>query len=114
MSMRNPVELSVERCPDGFLRHPEDWNEDLARKLASEWSGLNFTQEHLTLLHFMRSYYSSHHITPDVREATNFIARNGMDKKEAKKHLFKLFPHGYMQQGCQIAGMRRPTSWCVG
>lgn len=112
--MRTPVEMSVERCPNGFLINPEDWSEELARDLASEWSGLEFSQEHLDLIHFMRSFYSEHHITPDVREATHFLSSKGIEKKKAKRHLFKLFPHGYMQQGCQIAGMRRPTSWCVG
>lgn len=57
---------------------------------------------------FMRSFYSVHRITPDVREATHFLASKGIEKKQAKKHLFN------MQQGCQIAGMRRPTSWCIG
>lgn len=114
MSMRTPSELPVERCPDGYLKNPEDWNEDLAKKLAAEWNGLEFTQQHLELLLFMRSFHAEHHITPDVREATHYLINNGMDKKTAKKHLFTLFPHGYMQQGCQIAGMRRPTSWCVG
>lgn len=80
------------------------------QKLASEWDGLEFTEEHLELLHFMRTYHSEHHITPDVREATRYLSAKGMDNKAAKKHLFKLFPHGYMQQGCQLAGMRRPTS----
>ncbi len=114
MSMRTPVELNVERCPDGYLRNPEDWNEELARKMASEWNGLEFSEEHMALLRFMREFYAEHHITPDVREATHFLISQGMDKKTAKQQLFKLFPHGYMQQGCQIAGMRRPTSWCVG
>lgn len=114
MSMRTPLDLSIERCPDGFLKNPEDWNVELARELASEWIGLEFTEQHVDLLHFMRSYYSKHHIIPDVREATHYLASKGMDKKAAKKYLFKLFPHGYMQQGCQIAGMRRPTAWCVG
>ncbi|MCK5665313.1 MAG: TusE/DsrC/DsvC family sulfur relay protein [Thiotrichaceae bacterium] len=114
MSTSNPMEISVDRCPDGFLKNPEDWNEHIARKLAAEWKGLEFTQQHLDLILFMRSFHAEHHITPDVREATHFLTANGMDKKAAKKQLFTLFPHGYMQQGCKIAGMRRPTSWCVG
>ncbi len=114
MSMRNPIDLSVERCPDGYLRNKDDWNEDLAWKMASEWNGLNFTDEHFPVLHFIRDHHEEHQITPDVREATNFLIENGADKKVAKKELFKLFPNGYMQQGIQLAGMRRPTAWCVG
>ncbi len=115
MSMRTPVELPVERCPDGYLKNKDDWSEELARKLASEWHGLNFTEEHLPVLHFIRQHYEEHQTTPDVREATRFfMEEQGMSKKEAKKHLFELFPNGYMQQGVQLAGMRRPTAWCVG
>ena len=114
MSMRNPIDLSVERCPDGYLKNRDDWSEDLAKIMASEWNGLNFTDEHFPILHFIRDHHEAHQITPDVREATQFLIENGMDKKEAKKQLFKLFPNGYMQQGIQLAGMRRPTAWCVG
>jgi len=114
MSMRTTIDLPVERCPDGYLRNPEDWNEDLARQLASEWNGLEFTDEHFSILNFVREFHEEHQVTPDVRDATKYLTQNGMDKKEAKKYLFKLFPNGYMQQGVQLAGMRRPTAWCVG
>lgn len=112
--MRELRDLSVERCPDGYLKNPEDWSEDLARELASEWKGMEITDEHFPLLHFIREFHAEHQITPDVRDATKYLVSNGMDKKEAKKYLFKLFPNGYMQQGVQLAGMRRPTAWCVG
>lgn len=114
MSMRTTIDLPVERCPDGYLRNPEDWNEDLARQLASEWHGLEFTDAHFSVLNFVRTFHEEHQVTPDVRDATKYLIQNGMDKKEAKKYLFKLFPNGYMQQGVQLAGMRRPTAWCVG
>jgi len=114
MSMRNTIELAVDRCPDGYLKNPEDWNEELAHQLASEWKGLEFTEEHFPILYFVREFHAEHQITPDVRDATKYLIQNGMDKKEAKKYLFKLFPNGYMQQGVQLAGMRRPTAWCVG
>ena len=114
MSMRNPLDLSVERCPDGYLLNKEDWSESLAREIASEWNGLKFGEQHFPVLHYIRAYHEAHQITPDVREATHFFIQNGMKKKEAKRHLFRLFPNGYMQQGVQLAGLRRPTAWCVG
>lgn len=114
--MREATELGVERCPDGYLKNPEDWNEALAAQLAAEWKGLTFsTEEHLPVLYFVREHFAEHQTTPDVREATQYLmGQKGLDKKAAKQYLFKLFPHGYMQQGCQLAGMRRPTAWCVG
>ena len=114
--MRTAADITVDRCPDGYLKNPEDWNEDLAKQLAEEWNGLVFKdEEHFPILYFIREHHAEHQTTPDVREASNYLANKlGLDKKAAKKHLFKLFPHGYMQQGCQLAGMRRPTAWCVG
>jgi tRNA 2-thiouridine synthesizing protein E len=113
--MRNPVDIPLERCPDGYLKHPEEWNEEIAKLLASEWKGFEFKDEHLPILYFIREHYEEHQTTPDVRDAANYIAtQENIDKKTAKKKLFKMFPHGYMQQGCQLAGMRRPTAWCVG
>ena len=114
MSMRNPIELAVERCSDGYLVNREDWSESLAWKMASEWNGLDFGQEHFPILHFIRAYHEEHQVTPDVREATHYFIRQGMPRKDARKYLFKLFPNGYMQQGIQLAGMRKPTAWCVG
>ena len=112
--MRTEQVTSVERCKDGFIQNPDDWSPELARQLAGEWDGLEFTEELLDLLLFMREHYFEHHVTPDVREATQYLMSRGLDKKAAKKRLFELFPHGYMQQGCQLAGLRRPTAWCVG
>jgi tRNA 2-thiouridine synthesizing protein E len=113
--MRTLTDLPVERCSDGYLQNADDWNEALARQMADEWHGMVFTDEHLPILHFIRQHHMEHQVTPDVREATHFlVTTKGMEKKAAKKYLFKLFPNGYMQQGCQLAGLRRPTAWCVG
>ncbi len=115
MSMRELVDLGVERCKDGYLQNSDDWNHDMVLRLASEWNGLEISDEHYPVLEFIREFHNEHQVTPDVRDVTKFLIQTkGMDKKEAKKYLFKLFPNGYMQQGVQLAGMRRPTAWCVG
>jgi tRNA 2-thiouridine synthesizing protein E len=114
MSMRVLQDLGVERCKDGYLQNAEDWNKDMVFKLASEWKGMEVKDEHFPVLEFIRAFHEEHQVTPDVRDTTKFLMQNGLDKKEAKKYLFKLFPNGYMQQGVQLAGMRRPTAWCVG
>jgi len=114
MSTRVLKDLGVERCKDGYLQHLEDWNKDMVFQLASEWQGMEVREEHFPIFEFIREFHTEHQITPDVRDTTKFLMKGGMDKKEAKKYLFKLFPNGYMQQGVQLAGMRRPTAWCVG
>ncbi len=114
MSMRILKDLGVERCKDGYLQNSDDWNRNIVFQLASEWRGMEVREEHFSVFEFIREFHNEHQITPDVRDTTKFLMTSGMDKKEAKKYLFKLFPNGYMQQGVQLAGMRRPTAWCVG
>ena len=58
--MRNLKKLSVECCSDGYLANPVDWNEDLAREFASEWKGLDFTEDHFPILYFVRSFHAEH------------------------------------------------------
>ena len=36
------------------------------------------------------------------------LAEADGDKRAAKQALYELFPHGYGQQACRIAGMRKP------
>ncbi|HHJ18613.1 MAG TPA: TusE/DsrC/DsvC family sulfur relay protein [Gammaproteobacteria bacterium] len=113
--MREPIELPVERDSDGFLMDPDDWNPDIARQLASEWGHFELTDEHFEIIDFMRAFFDEHRIVADVRDVTKYLTKHrGMEKKAGKQYLFELFPHGYMQQGCQIAGMRRPRAWSVG
>jgi len=108
------AELEQERDSDGYLVHPDDWDETVARQLAAEWE-LDLTDEHFKVMRFMRDWFDEHQIIPDVRDVAKYLMQEkGMSKKEAQRYLFRLFPHGYMQQGCQIAGMRRPRGWSVG
>lgn len=113
--MKTTLDLGIERDPDGYLMNPDDWDEALAKKLASEWNDLTLSDEHFNIIDFMRRTFTQTQIIPDVRDVTKYlIETQAMDKKQAKHYLFKLFPHGYMQQGCQVAGMRRPRAWSVG
>jgi TusE/DsrC/DsvC family sulfur relay protein len=102
------------RDAEGYLFHPEDWSESIANQLAAE-EGLALTDEHWSVLRFIRSYYDQHRITPDVRHLLKQLAKDHeYDKKQAKKYLFTLFPYGYVRQACKISGMQRPRAWSTG
>jgi TusE/DsrC/DsvC family sulfur relay protein len=102
------------RDVEGYIVHPEDWNENLALELADE-ENLELTDEYWTILRFMRDYWQEHKIAPDVRHIVKHLAHaRGYDKKEAKQHLFSLFPYGYVKQACKVAGMQRPRAWSTG
>ena len=109
-----PISSDVERDSEGYLMDPTRWDEALAEALAEE-SGLSLEPDHWPILHFIRSYWGEHRVTPDVRHVVDFLVETeGFEKKAAKERLFHLFPYGYMQQGCKIAGMRRPRAWSTG
>jgi TusE/DsrC/DsvC family sulfur relay protein len=104
----------ISRDAEGYLFNPEDWSESIANQLAAE-EGLALTDEHWSVLRFIRSYYDQHRITPDVRHLLKQLATDHeYDKKQAKKYLFKLFPYGYVKQACKISGMQRPRAWSTG
>ena len=99
---------------EGYIVNPEDWNQDLARQLAAE-ENLELSEDYWLILEFMREYWLEHRVAPDVRHVVEYLVNEkGYEKKEAKKHLFDLFPYGYVKQACKIAGMQRPRAWSTG
>jgi tRNA 2-thiouridine synthesizing protein E len=104
----------VMRDNEGYLVNPEDWDEQVAQRLAAE-ERLTLNDGYWFVLQFMRSYWSEHRIAPDVRHVIARLAdEQHVDKKIAKEQLFKLFPYGYVKQACKIAGMQRPRIWSTG
>ncbi len=97
---------------DGFLVDPEDWNKAIAEELARR-ENINLGPEHWEVLDFMRDYFTQHRIAADARFVIKFL-----DQKygggSGRERLYKLFPYGYMQQACKVAGMRRPRAWSTG
>jgi len=108
------ADFRVARDAEGYLIDPTDWNELVAGQLAAEES-IKLDESYWPLLHFMREYWTTNHIAPDVRHVVDFLAsEQGTDKKIAKQQLFKLFPYGYVKQACKIAGMQKPRVWSTG
>ena len=99
---------------EGYIIDPEDWDQEIARQLATE-EDIELNQDYWLILEFMRAYWLEHRIAPDVRHVVEYLVNEaGYDKKAAKKHLFDLFPYGYVKQACKIAGMQRPRAWSTG
>ena len=108
------MNIQASRDTEGYLINPDDWNEDIAIKLAKE-EGIELNDTYWSVLNFMRKYYGEHIVAPDVRHLTNYLASEYQcNKKEAKKLVFELFPYGYVKQACKIAGMKKPRAWSTG
>ena len=105
---------SVERDVEGYLVHPEDWTPEIAAELAAE-ENIVLNDDYWPILNFVRDYWKDNKITPDIRHVADHLTqRYGIDKKAGKKHIFDLFPYGYVKQTCKIAGMQRPRAWSTG
>ena len=99
---------------EGYLVNPEDWNEKICETLA-EQEDIKLDDETLSVLRFMRDYWSGNRVAPDVRHVVDFMMNEqDYDKKFAKAKLFRMFPYGYVKQACKIAGMQRPRAWSTG
>ena len=106
--------IQVSRDAEGYLINPDDWNEEIAIKLAQEES-IELNDEYWPAITFIRDHFNEHGTAPDVRHVVTHIAmEQSCHKKEAKKLVFKLFPYGYVKQACKIAGMKRPRAWSTG
>jgi TusE/DsrC/DsvC family sulfur relay protein len=104
----------VLRDAEGYLINPEEWDDEIANKLALE-EGIELNDKYWPVLNFIRFYYDEHAIAPDVRHVIKHIAKmNECDKKTAKTLIFELFPFGYVKQACKISGMKRPRAWSTG
>ena len=110
--MNNEIQFAVDT--EGYLLDPEDWDESVARELAGA-ENIELADSYWQVLRFMRTYWTDHRMTPDVRHVVSYLAKQwNTDKKSAKEHLFKLFPYGYVQQACKVAGMQKPRAWSTG
>lgn len=108
--MNHGAELDGQMPPrdnEGYLLEPRDWNRALAPLLARQ-QGLNLSPAHWQVIDFIRASYIETESVPEARHVIKHIAGAGGDKRTAKQVLYALFPLGYGQQACRIAGMRKP------
>jgi TusE/DsrC/DsvC family sulfur relay protein len=96
----------IELNEEGFLVHPEEWDEDIAVFLAKDQENLDsLTVEHWAVIRFIRAYYEEKKLAPMVRsicKTTNLQLRQ----------IYELFPSGPAKGACKLAGLPKPDG-CV-
>ena len=97
----------IEIDNEGFLLDPADWNIELANKLA-EGENIDMQEAHWDVVLFVRDYYDQRQTVPEARHALKALREKYGKEKATRKFLYSLFPYGYGQQACKIAGMRKP------
>lgn len=89
---------------EGFLTDPAEWNDDLARTLATQ-IGIQLTDPHWKALRFLRDDYAVKGETPTIRRVST---AGGIPVKE----LFTLFPGKPAKKMAYVAGLPKPHG-CV-
>ncbi len=99
---------------DGYLINPLDWDREFS-ELTAEKENIKLGEHHWMVIHYIQKCFERDQIAVDFRFVVKHLMEElGMNKKDARNYMFKLFPYGYVPQVCKIAGMKRPRAWSVG
>jgi dissimilatory sulfite reductase related protein len=90
---------------DGNLANRNDWNEDIAREIATHESIPELTTQHWAVINFMRAVFEKEGDSPTIRRLTK---ESGVDTKT----LYQLFPKGPAKKAARIAGLPKPKG-CI-
>jgi TusE/DsrC/DsvC family sulfur relay protein len=106
MSVLEVKDKKIELNEEGFLLHPQEWDEDVAKFLAKQEEGIDsLSEEHWKIIKYIRDYYLEKQLAPMVRkicQTTGFTL----------KHIYELFPSGPAKGACKLAGLPKPDG-CV-
>ena len=104
----NPADLSdLGRDNEGFLLDPDDWSPGVAHALAVE-AKLELTDAHWRVIDFIRTSYEDSQVVPEARKLLRYMKSIWGPERATRRYLYQLFPTGYGQTACKIAGMRKP------
>ncbi len=103
MAEKTIAGVQVNVTDDGYLEDMSQWNEDIAKEIASGL-GIELTDKHFEVLNYLRE-------KTEAGEALS-IRKVGKSGIVDIKELYKLFPKGPLKFSSKIAGIPKPTS-CV-
>lgn len=95
---------TIETDNNGNLVNPQDWDKDVAEKLAAE-EGVEMTREHWDVLEYLREEYLNNNGNQPMERQINKDMGKRWGKKVSSKDLYKLFPKAPSKQGNKIAGL---------
>ena len=99
------AETAVDVDAEGFLTHPDQWNEQIAEEIASESGIAELTDRHWLVVRFMRDRYLATGTAPSIRSL-------GKESGVPIKELYELFPKGPAKLAAKIGGIPKPRG-CI-
>ena len=105
MATKTVAGVAVDVNDDGFFTNPEQWTEAMASELAMADGIESLTDQHWTVIRFMRDEYFAKGTGPTVRVL-------GKTSGVSVKELYQLFPKGPAKIAARIAGIPKPRG-CI-
>ncbi|GEA60890.1 TusE/DsrC/DsvC family sulfur relay protein [Vibrio comitans] len=99
---------NIETDAQGYLLNFKDWEEGMIAILAEE-EGIELTEAHLEVVHFVRNFYLEFNTSPAVRMLVKAMEKAHGPEKGNSKYLFKLFKKGPAKQATKLAGLPKPA-----
>ncbi len=96
---------AVDTNDEGFFTNPDQWTEAMAPELAAAEGIDPLTDQHWTVIRFMRKEYAEKGPGPTVRVL-------GKTSGVTVKELYQLFPKGPAKIAARIAGIPKPRG-CI-
>ncbi len=87
---------------EGFIQQPERWDEAVARDIARGIGIGEMTDDHWSVVNYIREYYLKFEIAPLIRRLCK-VTQKDIDT------IYDLFPDGPADGACKIAGLPTPT-----
>ena len=92
---------------EGYLLDPADWNESVAQVIAAK-ENIELTDDVWEVVLFVREQFETNQCIPEHRRLLQELRKRHGKEKATRKYVYEMFPYGYGQQACKIAGMRVP------
>ena len=92
---------------EGYLLDPKGWSRDMAFVLA-EHIDIDMTDAHWEVVNYVRNHYDTTSTVPEMRHCLKHLREKHGKSIATRRYIYDMFPYGYGQQACKIAGMRKP------
>ncbi|HET6421385.1 MAG TPA: TusE/DsrC/DsvC family sulfur relay protein [Geobacteraceae bacterium] len=92
----------IELNEEGFLLHPEEWSEDVARAIGARENVMELSDAHWKVILYLRDYYQHFRISPMLRKMSK-------DTGISLKEIETLFPGRTAKLACKMAGLPKPA-----
>ena len=98
----------IETDTSGYLLNIDDWNEEVAKHIA-QLEGVELTDAHWEVIHFVRDFYQEYNTSPAIRMLVKAMSEKLGTDKGNSRYLQRLFPDGPAKQATNLAGLPKPA-----